>query len=334
MFCTKCGYQVNDDCRFCPKCGSFLGNQAEKTPKDEAHKDFFEEATEAKANDKIVEEAPVVNSAEPTAYEVVVVDVGSKRIDFMKFVMAKFDADLSAAKKITESVPVSIDIFDREEDALKFAMEVSDLGVKVEVRPSYNVNGGGVLTASTKESSQYTQEEKKKMFSSGTVLTLISSVFSLLTTLFFICLPLIEDEAVIGLCYYAIESILSHGFSVSTHLLFSYIYIVVAIAVISILVNNIKILVTSIKAQANVKENFEAMLNKRSTNTMETILKDSKGNQSGKVWGSLISEVAIVFLLSGGGQIVITSLIIIISCAVAALVLDKIASNLKNNASK
>ena len=63
MFCTKCGYQIKDGYKFCPKCGTpaFVGKEE---PKSDVKKEEVDEVTkEAKAS---VDSEPVVKSTEKT----------------------------------------------------------------------------------------------------------------------------------------------------------------------------------------------------------------------------------------------------------------------------
>ena len=66
MFCTKCGYQIKDGYKFCPKCGTPVYVEKEE-PKIEKEKEVCEVVVEAKAEpENTVTPTTKVKSAEKT----------------------------------------------------------------------------------------------------------------------------------------------------------------------------------------------------------------------------------------------------------------------------
>ena len=61
MFCTKCGYEIKDGYKFCPKCGTPAFVEKEK-PKCEVKKEVVDEVT--KESNVSVDSEPVVESSE------------------------------------------------------------------------------------------------------------------------------------------------------------------------------------------------------------------------------------------------------------------------------
>ena len=197
MFCSKCGYQVGDDACFCPKCGNkidALTESLQEKPVDENLTSMQEKSVDAvvetsQKEELVIKEHAKAQEPKQISYNVVVTNVGVRKLDFMKLIMDKFHTNVASAKKISESAPFTFEVCENEEDAVKLSSALASLGVETTIQTSEKLddlllNSANSTNADAQGSGDepVTMEKRKKMYKWGSVLAVISSVLSLLST--------------------------------------------------------------------------------------------------------------------------------------------------------
>ena len=120
MFCLKCGAKVSENSNFCTKCGADLREFTKK------------EQLSVESKTSVVKNLQTTNPI-VTRYKVVVVSVGRKKLDFMRFIVDDLGVDLLTAKNMAENLPCTLRTCVTRREAEDNAEILTNLGLRVQV---------------------------------------------------------------------------------------------------------------------------------------------------------------------------------------------------------